>query len=63
VESLQFVLNNGRSVDIDDVLLNGLGTFLGAAAMSLILRASHRPEASKPDLPTLVSHMCATAGW
>ena len=46
VESLQFVLKNGRSVDIDDVLLNGLGTFSGAAAMSLILRAFHRPEAS-----------------
>lgn len=47
VEGLQFVLNNGRSVDIDDVLLNGLGTLVGAAAMSLILRAFHRPEASR----------------
>ncbi len=45
VELLQLALNNGRSVDIDDVIVNGLGTLFGAIGMRLILWASVRSRA------------------
>lgn len=50
VESLQLGLNNGRSVDIDDVLVNGLGALIGAAAMSWILSTVRRREAASAPL-------------
>lgn len=31
IETLQFILNSGRVSNVDDVILNTLGTFLGAA--------------------------------
>ncbi|MGH2513942.1 MAG: VanZ family protein [Candidatus Limnocylindrales bacterium] len=39
METLQFILNNGGSVDVDDVIVNGLGALIGAAAVRLVLRA------------------------
>lgn len=46
IEALQYTSGLGRSVDINDVLLNGLGAVLGAFGMSLIL-------SNAPDLKLL----------
>ena len=42
VELLQFVANDGRSVDVDDVLLNICGALLGAAVTGLVAESASR---------------------
>ncbi len=38
IEALQYVFAVGRVVDVDDVLLNAAGTWLGAAGVLVLIR-------------------------
>jgi glycopeptide antibiotics resistance protein len=42
IEAFQYTSGLGRSVDVDDVLLNGLGAVIGALSMSWVLASRRR---------------------
>ena len=61
IELLQWGISTGRSVDIDDVLLNSLGSILGFWLGALVLERSgigmgylRRPAAPRTRLPSAV---------
>lgn len=49
VEALQLALPLGRSVDVDDVVLNVLGTAVGAAVIGIVIRARRPSTVVRPD--------------
>jgi glycopeptide antibiotics resistance protein len=53
VEALQFVLPLGRSVDVDDVLLNSAGALLGAVAAVAARRWAAAGHAVVTESPTM----------
>ncbi|WP_053403017.1 VanZ family protein [Priestia koreensis] len=50
IEIIQFVIPTGRSSDIDDVILNTIGTFLGWTILKLIVSKLHKPLVSQEKL-------------